>query len=105
MVAAPAFDERDRARQRGAVAGAEVLCQRGDVDGRAFRQTHALAYGSYLCRFTKASLCVRFERCELILRNRPENLGFDANTRVFKATPNICDSLPINGILDGLEVR
>ena len=31
MIAAPAFDQRDRARQRRAVAGAEVVRQLADV--------------------------------------------------------------------------
>jgi hypothetical protein len=44
MIAAPAFDQRDRARQRGAAAGAEVRGQFVDIDGRTIRQGHTLVY-------------------------------------------------------------
>src|ERR1700692_4343567 len=44
MIASPAFDQRDRPRQRRAVAGAEVFCQCVDVEGQIVRQVHALVY-------------------------------------------------------------
>jgi len=44
MIATPALDQRDRARQRRPAAGAEVFCQSQDVDGSIIRQGHALVY-------------------------------------------------------------
>ncbi len=44
VIAAPAFDQRDRARQRRAVAGAEVFGEFLDIEGGILRQGHALVY-------------------------------------------------------------
>jgi hypothetical protein len=38
------FDQRNRARQRRAAAGAEVSCQFFHIDRRVIRQGHALVY-------------------------------------------------------------
>ena len=44
MIAAPAFDQRDRPRQRRAASGAKVLGQAADVDGGILGQGHAFVY-------------------------------------------------------------
>src|ERR1700682_6665516 len=44
MIAAPAFDQRDRPRQRRPASGAKVFGQCFDVDGGIARQGHVLVY-------------------------------------------------------------
>src|SRR6185295_1024608 len=44
VIAAATFDQRDRPRQRRAVAGAEFFGEFPDIGGRILRQDHALVY-------------------------------------------------------------
>ena len=62
MVAAPALDQRDGARQRRAVAGTEVLGDGLDVQRGILRQGHALLYNGEGSEargrgYSAASLC------------------------------------------------
>src|SRR5687767_696574 len=51
MIAAPAFDQRDRARQRRAASSAQLGCKPGRIDGGGALRT---IHGSGLQRLTKA---------------------------------------------------
>ena len=62
MVATPAFDQRDRARQRRAAAGAELFLEDIDVDAGVTLQVHGLVYNSVAPQARGARLSYQRDR-------------------------------------------